>query len=64
MTLLDRLKPEYRKKLNDSCIKILLSHTYWVDLNILDASILCINLVNQNLELGILQGLFFEIKEM
>lgn len=64
MTLLERLKPEYRKKLNDPCIKILLSHTYWADLNILDASILCINLVNQNLELGILQGLFFEIKEM
>ena len=64
MTLLDRLKPEYKKKLNDAVIKILLQHEYWCDLNILDAAILHVNLSDKNLELGILQSFFYEIKEM
>lgn len=64
MTLLDRLKPEYKKKLNDAVIKILLQHTYWCDMNILDAAIVCVNLTDKNFELGIFQNLFYEIKEM
>ncbi len=64
MTLLERLKPEYKGKLNDVCIKILLKYEYYVDLTILDASFLCVNLIDKNLELGLLQNLFYEIKEM
>ena len=64
MTLLDRLKPEYKEKLNDECIKILLNHEYYIDLNVLDANSICYELTGKILELGLLQSLFYEIKEM
>jgi hypothetical protein len=64
MTLLDRLKPEYKKKLNDQCIKILSTHEYYIDLKVLDAHALCYVLVDKMLNIGTLSGLFYEIKEM
>ena len=64
MTLLDRLKPEYKEKLNDTCIKILSNHEYYIDLKVLDAQILCVELTGKSLDLSNLLGLFYEIKEM
>lgn len=64
MTLLDRLKPEYKEKLNDTCIKILLNHEYYIDLNVADANGLCYILANEPLNLSTLLELFYEIKEM
>jgi hypothetical protein len=64
MTLLDRLKPEYKEKLNDQCIKILSNHEYYIDLTVLDAQIVCVELTGKSLDLNSLLGLFYEIKEM
>jgi hypothetical protein len=64
MTLLDRLKPEYKEKLNDQCIKILSNHEYYIDLKVLDAQIVCVELTGKSLDLKSLLGLFYEIKEM
>jgi hypothetical protein len=64
MTLLDRLKPEYKEKLNDECINILSKYEYYFDLNILDAQIVCVELTGKSLDLNSLLGLFYEIKEM
>jgi hypothetical protein len=64
MTLLDRLKPEYKEKLNDQCIKILSNHNYYIYLKISDAQIVCVELTGKSLDLSNLLGLFYEIKEM
>jgi hypothetical protein len=64
MNLLDRLKPEYKEKLNDQCIKILSNHEYYIDLKVLDAQIICVELTGKSLDLNSLLGLFYEIKEM
>ena len=64
MTLLDRLKPEYKEKLNENCIKILSNHNYYIDLKISDAHALCYVLTEKPLDLSALLGLFYEIKEM
>ena len=64
MTLLDRLKPEYKEKLNDLCIKILSTHEYYIDLKVLDAQIICVDLTGKSLDLSSLLGLFYAIKEM
>lgn len=64
MTLLDRLKTEYKEKLNDTIIKILSNHEYYIDLNVLDAQILCVELTGKSLNLNNLLGLFYEIKEI
>jgi hypothetical protein len=64
MTLLDRLKPKYKEKLNDQCIKILSNHEYYIDLKVLDAQIVCVELTGKSLDLKSLLGLFYEIKEM
>jgi hypothetical protein len=64
MTLLDRLKPEYKEKLNDLCIEILSIHEYYIDLKVLDAQIVCVELTGKSLDLNNLLGLFYEIKEM
>ena len=58
MTLLDRLKPEFKEKLNDQCIKILSTHEYYIDLNIVDANTLCYVLADKMLNIGTLSGLF------
>ena len=60
MTLLDRLKPEYKEKLNDQCIKILSTHEYYIDLKVLDAQIVCVELTGKSLDLSNLLGLFYE----
>jgi hypothetical protein len=64
MTLLDRLKPEYKEKLNDNCFKILSNNEYYIDLNVVDANTLCYVLADKMLNIGTLSGLFYEIKEM
>ena len=64
MTLLDRLKPEYKDKLNDQTIKILSTHEYYIDLKVLDAQIICVDLTGKSLDLSNLLGLFYAIKEM
>jgi hypothetical protein len=64
MTLLDRLKPEYKEKLNDECINILSKYEYYIDLNVVDANTLCYVLANRSLELNALLELFYEVKEM
>jgi hypothetical protein len=64
MTLLDRLKPEYKEKLNDECINILSKYEYYIELNILDAQIICYDLTNRSLELNALLELFYDVKEM
>jgi hypothetical protein len=64
MTLLDRLKPEYKDKLNDQTIKILSTHEYYIDLKVLDAQIICVDLTGKSLDLSSLLGLFYAIKEM
>jgi hypothetical protein len=64
MTLLDRLKPEYKEKLNDHTIKILYNHGYYIDLNVVDANTLCYVLAGKSLDLRTLLGLFYELKEM
>lgn len=64
ITLLDRLKPEYKEKLNDQCIKILTYHDYYIDLKVVDAQVLCVELTGKSLELNNLLGLFYEIKEI
>jgi hypothetical protein len=64
MTLLDRLKPEYKDKLNDQTIKILSTHEYYIDLNVIEANTLCYVLADKMLNIGTLSGLFYEIKEM
>lgn len=64
MTLLDRLKPEYKEKLDDECIKILMYNDYYIDLKVIDAHALCYKLAEKPLDLNTLLGLFYEIKEM
>jgi hypothetical protein len=64
MTLLDRLKPEYKENLNDNCFNILSNHEYYIDLKISDAHALCYVLADKILDIGTLSGLFYEIKEM
>ena len=64
MTLLDRLKPEYKEKLNDQCIKILSNHEFYIDLSVLDAHAICYVLADKVLNLTTLSGLFYEIKEL
>ena len=64
MNLLDRLKPEYKEKLDKDCINILSKHDSYIDLNVIDANSLCWNLANKSLQLGVLLDLFYEIKEM
>jgi hypothetical protein len=64
MTLLDRLKPQYKENLTDECIRILSKHEYYIELNILDAQIICYDLTNRSLELNALLELFYEVKEM
>jgi hypothetical protein len=64
MTLLDRLKPEYREKLDDYCIKLLKYNDYYIDLKVGEAQLITLVLTGKNLELGILQNLFYEIKDM
>ena len=64
MTLLDRLKPEYKDKLNYQCIEILSTHEYYIDLKVLDAQIICVDLTGKSLDLSSLLGLFYAIKEM
>ena len=64
MTLLDRLKPEYKEKLNEYSIKLLKENDYYIDLKVGDAQFITVVLTGKNLELGILQNLFYEIKDM
>lgn len=64
MTLLDRLKKEYKENLTEDCIRILSKHDYYIDLNIADAQIVCYNLTGKSIDLSILIGLFYEVKEM
>jgi tRNA C32,U32 (ribose-2'-O)-methylase TrmJ len=64
MTLLDRLKPQYKENLTDECIRILSKHDYYIDLNVADAVILCYDLSKRSLELNALLDLFYEVKEM
>jgi tRNA C32,U32 (ribose-2'-O)-methylase TrmJ len=64
MTLLERLKQEYKDKLTDDCIRILSKHEYYIDLNIIDAQIVCYDLTKRSLELNTLIELFYEVKEM
>jgi tRNA C32,U32 (ribose-2'-O)-methylase TrmJ len=64
MTLLDRLKPQYKENLTEDCVRILSKYEYYIELNILDAQIICYDLTKRSLELNALLELFYEVKEM
>lgn len=58
MNLLDRLKPEYKEKLTEDCINVLSNYDFVVEMNILDAQLVCYALTGKSIELGILLDLF------